>query len=170
MQRTHFRGFSLIEALIVVALLTLIGALAVPSFNKLIDRSRTTALTDQLQSHLNFARASSVALHRNIEVCGSSNGIDCDNAWQQGWIVRQIGNAEVLQNHHLTLQDHLHWNRSKKSIIFRDNGTSPASNGHFTICDGHSQVVWRLVLNNHGRVRREAGLKVGESDEGLCSD
>lgn len=168
MQWTHLRGFSLIEILIVVVLLALIGALAVPSFNNLIERSRATALADQLQAHLSFARASSVTMHRNIEVCGSSNGIDCDHSWRHGWIVRQVSNAEVLQHHRLTLQDHLYWNRNK-SIVFRGNGTSPASNGSFTICNGSSQTVWRLVLNNHGRVRREAGSKNGENDDGVCS-
>ncbi len=168
MQWTPPRGFSLVDALIVVALLTILGAIAIPSFNSLVERGRANALADQLQAHLNFARASSVSLHRNIVVCGSSNGIDCDDGWQQGWIIRQAGQTEALRYHRLTARDHLYWNRNP-SIIFRDNGSSPASNGKFTICDGNLRVVWRLVINNQGRVKREAGSASGGGHGGLCS-
>lgn len=161
MQRTYFCGFSLIEALVVVAVLALIGAVATPSFTAFVERSRAIALADQLQAHLTFARATSVLRHRSVEVCGSSNGLDCDQAWHQGWVVRQVGNTEPLQSYRLAQRGWLRWNRGR-SVVFQSNGASPASNGHFYICNDKSEMLWSLVLNNQGRVKRMAGMSGDE--------
>lgn len=169
MNRILFRGFSLIELLVVVVLLVLAGTMAVPAFGVFIERSRATAVADQLQAHLNFARASGVSLHRDIEVCGSSNGVDCDHAWGKGWIIQSSVSDGPLRLNRLGEREHLRWSGFRQSIRFKNNGTAPMGNGRFYICNDQSEVVWQLVINRQGRVRRVAGLEPSQtSSEGLC--
>ncbi len=165
MDRIFPRGFSLIELLVVAVLVALLGLFALPAFGTLIERQRATTLADQLQAHLHFARASSVTRNADVEFCGSSNGTDCDQGWQHGWIVRLRGSGETLRYHQLTPQDHLRWTRGE-TILFRSNGTAPLGNGRFYVCDREAAVVWQLVLNRQGRVRRVAGLEASQASDG----
>ena len=60
------RGFTLIEVLVVVALLVTILTLLAPSFNRLIVTSRLKSINAQLVADLQFARAEAAA--RNVPV------------------------------------------------------------------------------------------------------
>lgn len=168
MNRIFFRGFSLVELVIVILLLALIGTVAIPAFGALIERSRATATADQLQAHLLFARTWGVSQRIDVEVCGSSNGVDCDHVWERGWIVRLPSSGELLRQHLLAPQEYLAGSR-RQPVRYRSNGTSPLSNLRFYLCDRNASVVWQLVINNQGRVRRVAGLDPEQkNDEGLC--
>ncbi len=158
MQWTHLHGFSLVEALIVIALLALLGALAIPSLSELVERNRALVVADQLQSHLAHARATSIARNQDVEICGSSDGELCDGRWQQGWLLYIPGRNEVVSYYPLHDRERLRWSGFSRTIRFRGNGTAHASNGRFYICDGAEQVVWQLVVNRQGRVRRLPGV------------
>lgn len=53
-------GFTLIEAMVVVALVAILAALAAPSFTTLIANQRVTSSAQELQTLLQFARAEAV--------------------------------------------------------------------------------------------------------------
>jgi len=53
-------GFTLIEALIVVAMVAILAALAAPSFNTMIANQRLSSAAQELQTLLQFARAEAV--------------------------------------------------------------------------------------------------------------
>jgi type IV fimbrial biogenesis protein FimT len=76
------RGFTLPEALTVVAIMAILGALAAPSFTTLISNQRARAASSELFASLNRAR--SEAIKRNTEVSlvpGPSGN------WQDGWSI-----------------------------------------------------------------------------------
>lgn len=54
------QGFTLIEAMVVVALVAILAALAVPSFTTMIANQRVNSATQELQTLLLFARAEAV--------------------------------------------------------------------------------------------------------------
>lgn len=158
MDRCVAHGFSLIELMVVVSLLALTASMAIPSYGKLIDRNRALALTDQLQSQLAHARALSVSLNRDVEICGSSDGELCDGGWDRGWLLRVVNETEPYSRHALSTHEHLYLQGGVKPIRFHSNGTSPLGNRTFSICDAHAKtVVWKLVINRQGRVRRARG-------------
>ena len=74
------RGFTLIEAMVTVAILSILVALAAPSFVPMIERWRVRQSVEQLESTLYYAR--SEAIKR-----GGGIAIDATGGWGQGWKV-----------------------------------------------------------------------------------
>lgn len=146
------QGFTLVELLITVALLAILANIAIPAFEGLVNRNRQQALLEQAESILNNARADAVLKRRTVEICGSSDGQTCSANWASGWLVQTLDD-QVLQITQLTDQNDLRWEGFKRSIRFRDNGSSPTGNGRFYQCDDE-KVAWQLILNRQGRLRR----------------
>jgi type IV fimbrial biogenesis protein FimT len=91
----HFTsGFTLIELMIAMAVLALIIAIGVPSFEAQIRNNRSAAQAENLVIALNFARSEAVKRARRVSVCASTNGTSCNAAdWKDGWIVFLDGAA-----------------------------------------------------------------------------
>jgi len=82
-------GFSLIELMVVVALVGIVTAIAVPSFRSMIETNRVAAEVNSFTGDLQFARSEAIKRGLPVSICVSSNGTSCVNAntWQTGWIV-----------------------------------------------------------------------------------
>lgn len=100
-------GFSLIELMIVVALLAIVAAFAMPAFQSLIASSRLTADTNELIAGLNLARSEAIRMQRRVILCRttSSNGAavlsattgcvtTADSTPWQAWAVFIDGDAD----------------------------------------------------------------------------
>jgi len=91
-RRTHApaRGFTLIEALVTIAIVVILGAVATPSFRQLIANQRIKTASFDLFSALTYAR--SEAIQRNADVTLRA-GAAVDGAWSTGWrVVDSSGN------------------------------------------------------------------------------
>lgn len=75
-------GFTLVELLVTLAVLAILLALAVPSFNDLIDRSRLTSAADTLYADLQFARSEAIRNNQNVVV-----GFQSGSAWCYGMVL-----------------------------------------------------------------------------------
>lgn len=83
-------GFTIIELMIAIIILSIALAWGVPSFQTLIQNNRLVSQTNQLTSLLALAR--SEAAKRPdvlISVCTSSDGSSCSGSanWENGWII-----------------------------------------------------------------------------------
>jgi type IV fimbrial biogenesis protein FimT len=87
-------GFTLIEILVVVIILGVVLALAVPSFTGAVNGSRLAGTANELLASLKQARAEAVRRNQRVVVCPTINGTTCATNWSQGWLVFEDANRD----------------------------------------------------------------------------
>lgn len=82
-------GLTLIEILIVIAIVAVLAALAGPSFISTTQRFRTLSEISTFAGHLQFARSEAIKQGQPITLCASSDGANClvTSVWNTGWII-----------------------------------------------------------------------------------
>ena len=85
---SKIKGFSLIELLLSVAVLGILIAVSLPSFQDTIESQVTVSQIKVMQTALNLARSEAIKRGRNVAICPSNDGVDCDAGdWDEGWVV-----------------------------------------------------------------------------------
>ncbi len=72
--RNRNSGFTLIELMIVVALIAIVATVAVPSFNRLVESNRLTAATNDLVGVVTFARSEAIRHGKSVTVSPRTEG------------------------------------------------------------------------------------------------
>ena len=82
-------GFTLIELMVVVALVATIQSLAAPALSGMANSMRLTTAVNSLFSSLLLARSEAIKRNSRAVVCKSATGETCitTGGWEQGWIV-----------------------------------------------------------------------------------
>lgn len=83
-------GFTLVELLIVMSLIAVLAAMAVPGFRSLLVNRTVQAAADSLMTDLRYARSEAVKRSARVSLCQSADGASCvtgSNSWTSGWIV-----------------------------------------------------------------------------------
>lgn len=154
-------GAGLPEVLIVVLVLAILCAIALPSLRETLARLRAETLRGQLVSVLSTARSTAITQRRVIGACPSSDGSTCGGDWSHGWLLyvaappsapdgTPIELLLVEQRSRVALQ--AAGNRDR--VEFRADGRTRVNNLTIQICMGpalHSEVV----VSVPGRVRSQ---------------
>lgn len=120
-------GFTLIELMVVMSMVALIAALAIPSWNTMVVNNRIRAAVNDWTQSLYFARSEAIRQNTRITICASSDGSSCTaSGYEAGWIVK----TELPAITGTILQDTLPVQRatltpntnSARSITFLPNG------------------------------------------------
>ena len=85
-------GFTIIEVLIVVAILGVLAAMGMPSMRDLVASTKVKTATSDLFSSLVFARSEAIKRNAAVEVVPT-----VATNWNAGWHVRPAGTTQVLQ-------------------------------------------------------------------------
>lgn len=82
------RGFTLIELIVSIAVMSLLFMIAAPSFLTLIQSNQLISATNEFLSGLQSARAEAIKQGRRVTMCKSANSSSCTTSgdWSQGWI------------------------------------------------------------------------------------
>lgn len=80
-------GYTLLELMVVLAIVAILAALAAPSFNNAILNSKVGSYANELVATSLLARGEAIKRNVTITMCASSNGTSCTGSWQQGYIV-----------------------------------------------------------------------------------
>ena len=141
----HALGFTAIELLIVITILAVLTAMAVPSFGPMIERWRTNQAVNNITSTIYVARSEAIKRGGRVSVRKMANGTDgCSFAstnqeWSCGWIIfvdaDENGNLdageEILQSFQMPTSVNVMNNNSAASFRFdrwgRTNNINAAS-------------------------------------------
>ena len=83
-------GFTLVELIIVVALMSFLIAMAAPSFRSMLVRRSVSSAADALVTDMKFARSEAIRRTTTVSMCSSSNGTSCLTSaasWKSGWLI-----------------------------------------------------------------------------------
>jgi type IV fimbrial biogenesis protein FimT len=170
------QGFTLLELLMGLGLLTILLSLGVPAWQHLVERIQVGNWQRQLHGALNYTRSS--AIHSGIPTTICARGPDGGCAaeggnWQRGWLVFEDGGgardcqpnpvgthcqktgARILRMNagpeHLTIVNN---NNIARRVHYNALGLSYGYTGRFTLCAQSGEVAGKgLVIANTGRVR-----------------
>jgi type IV fimbrial biogenesis protein FimT len=147
------RGLTLIELMVVVALLAIVAAVAAPDMRSFAAGMRIKSLANELTSDLLVAR--SEALKRNASVTVTPNG----SGWQAGWSVRTA--ADVLLQREPSQAD-LQFESPPALMVFNASGrlTTPSGTVRMTVSSAKapSDLAKRCVeVDPSGRARAHQG-------------
>ena len=178
-------GFSLIEALVVIAVLSIFAVLAIPMFSDLTQNNRMRAQISNLVGQ--FAQARTEAMRRGFRVtmCPGTESGCSGNQWENGLIafvdtdadgVRDNDEEIILIGAALTGNNTMRSGEFSSYISFRYDGASTAVDGSanpgsFVVCDsrGFGEHGRALNILATGRIKifasNESGSGVDSCDD-----
>lgn len=82
-------GYTVLELLVTLAVLALLAAVAIPSFDDSIQRNARDSAVLDLMSSLSLARSEAVNASSTVSICRSTNQTACAAAgdWAAGWLI-----------------------------------------------------------------------------------
>lgn len=150
------RGHSLLEILLVLALIGIIAFVAIPGLQTLFLKHKASTQINQLVRVLNFARNLAIIENQAVMLCPAAIDNQCGKDWQQGidiYLLTAKGKVIVKKSSEF-LGATLVWNRKTNTIIFAANGALSSQNGTFDYALFSEQAYnKRVILSSTGRVR-----------------
>lgn len=142
------RGLTLIELMTTIAVLSVLMAIAAPSFGPTIDSYRVRQATEELQATLYFARSEAIKSNGNISLLPKGGN------WAQGWQVEHSG--AVLRQTDAPSQVTITLDSDKGGIdidrwgMLMHKGTSTAAALKFTVTSTGGSARSRTLCSQPG--------------------
>lgn len=172
----HKQGFSLIELLVSISILSILIGYGSPLFQGFISKSRTIQESRYLSLLIHKARQEAVIRRSSVRLCPLNQQNTCNRNWNaaltmfvdsnnnkrldQGELI--IRKVEKVANINMTR------NYPRDSIYFRYDGLAWGYNGSFSYCYGGDQYHYiRIIISATGRIRSGAML-TGNSARVRC--
>ena len=160
-------GFTLLELLITIALISIVTALAVPSMRAFSQNDRLTTNINTMVGHLAYARSEAVKRHAQVSICISNDTLGCTGgSWEDDWMVYVDVNANGTFDPATPNEDILRVNQPMAgnntlaptaqytTQVTYDNRGFVTSTGSFLLCDARTGAFGKTItITNTGRVR-----------------
>ena len=172
------RGLTLIELMVALTILGILGVLAVPSFNRVIQNNRMATQVNEMVGTLTVARSEAIKQGTSVTVCKSADGSACagSGTWTQGWIVFldvggdgavDAGTDTILREHGaLGGGNSLAGNAAVANLVtFNSRGFASSiatgATGTLSLCNGAGVVDDRgITIQPTGRTRLAVAAEV----------
>ena len=178
---TYQKGFTLLELIIIIAILGLTMAFAAPGLSDMIKNNRISGNSNDFVAALQFAKAEAASRVNPVTVCKrNAAGSACvaDGDWQQGWIVFSDidgdaavdGDDEVLMRHE-ALHAAITFGGTAgvdTFVTYRPSGTTSVTSTEVLIlCDdrGYAASAKGILVSITGR---GAVMKAAETGQNAC--
>lgn len=160
----HNLGFTVIEMMVVVAVIAILACIALPNFRHLMQSNQMTTAKNALVAALQRARAEAATSGRNAVLCPSMNGHSCQTAgdWSRGWLLYRDDNhngrfdpvEELMLTHaQPTSPLSIRTSDGRRKITYRGMGRADGANVRFVFCDPAVESGGQVVVANSGRIR-----------------
>jgi prepilin-type N-terminal cleavage/methylation domain-containing protein len=151
------QAFSLIELLLVLAIVGVMFLLVIPKVRGLFAQNRALAYAEELKAALRYARTSAILLGEDVSFCGSADHKECDGRWSAGQIVVTKSQQVLRVLPEIFRGDKLRWHGSstaENEIVFLPTGFFVGRSGSFYYCPRNSsENGLRIILLPTGKVQ-----------------
>ena len=159
-------GFTLLEALATLAVISICLALGVPSYRSFVERQRASTAMHLLTAHMASARSTAVSYRIPTVVCPSdrSGGCRTDGDWSQGWLMffdadgnrQPDSRQDILRDENAPIHPSLRIVSSagRTQLRYLPDGRSAGSNISVRLCR-EDKLLAQVIVNNTGRIRSE---------------
>jgi len=168
-------GFTIIELMVTLAVLSIVLAVGVPAFQSSIENGRLTSQINQTIGLISYARSEAAKrTGTTITVCGSSDEATCNtSSWESGWLVMSDVNADrVLDggDELLRVGSSLTGGNTLRTVGFFnagfvqfDSSGAIGASGTFVLCDDRGAAEAKGVVLSIVGQSRSAGDEDGNS-------
>ena len=158
---SHRKGFSLIELMTSLSILTILLTGGIPSLTDVYTQYRADSSIRIIQQTLQFARNQAITLNRTVTACAVIDE-KCVQNWQVGLTVfidtnsnNQLDDSDKIlyMTNAFDSKDTVKYNRT--SIRFRPDGLASGTNGTLKYCPSSATSPYSraVIVNQAGRVR-----------------
>lgn len=166
------RGFTLLELMVAVAILSILTGIAVPSFTDTIRNNQIAAVSSDLVAAMALARNEAMKRGVRVSVCPAADQDNCADGvdWSKGWIVfvDEFGTAGSIDTGDTPLQNWtsppngVHVTATKDLVVSFTRRARAAFSQQFTVdkagCRGNQQRLIEVSVSGHiGLTRQECG-------------
>jgi len=173
------RGFTLVEALIALAVASVLIGTAVPAWTGAIEAAHASSARAALLASLTRSISHAALTGSEVVLCpGGDRGCRDTSDWSGGWIAYADLDGDRVRDPNETLlhtepalagKVHLRTTTGRRRLVFQPSGGNAGSNVTFTLCDGRGAAkATTLVLANDGRLR--AGKPTAATAQACIAD
>ena len=157
------RGFTIVEALIVIAVFGVLLTLATPPLTAFLESTQARQDTNELLGSILLARSEAVTRNRSITMCiiedGDEDDCDDDGGWVSGWLVfedldcdgeRDSDEEIVYQFSGMKDTSSVTSNEFTESLTYLPSGAITTT-GTLNVCAG--STARQITINATGRPR-----------------
>jgi type IV fimbrial biogenesis protein FimT len=155
-------GLGLIEQIVVLIVLAVIAAFAIPAFSRMLDSHELRVAQTDFLAALQHARSLAVNGQTQMVLCPSRDALTCnsDSDWTHGWLVGRDKGKGELDGQPLYVGSgdfkrlRIFGSDAKKTIRFSPDGSAGNSYQtlYFCVC-GKTDRALRVVISRLGRAR-----------------
>jgi len=157
-------GFTLVELLTTLVIVTVLSMAAIPSFKHIYQASKATAVINQVVGVTRLARNTAVTEKTTTTLCPSIDGVTCSDEWKDGVILFTDNNtnSQIDGNDHVVRfyqpfidTGFLNWRSLRNKIQFSSTGLPRGTIGSFVYCPKSQDPLYAksMILSFQGRIR-----------------
>ena len=169
-------GYTAIELMVVIALIAIVTAIALPHFSALVDRWRVHHVISQLQHVMRFAHAQAIRTRSHVTIQAkpaACRSMQDKRNWSCGLTVFQDINQNKSQDAtELTLHEvqefraltviHAALNGQETFLTYGPHGILTVNSSHFSVYPANrpdSPAAQTICLSSGGKMRVTAGVE-----------